>query len=123
MIKFNRVASFVSKHKADIRQQQEEGLIGEEFVTNVGDALTLSQEDYDDYQTHLKQAVRSGVFSIEEGLTLQEYLGGEKGTTDKFNSLPVPVKMALIKLLVNLTEGHIKSSKYMPNFPMSTDHL
>jgi hypothetical protein len=104
----NRVVAGIERMKAQIADRIAKGLTTAEKVEETRKALDMEWDEYTTFQNLKSIAVTSGKLTLDEGMTIYNYLG-EAGP-DKFNGQPVEVKATLTQILRELLQAKIKAS-------------
>jgi len=104
----NRVVAGIARMKAQVEERIAKGIVTAERVEETRKALDMEWDEYTAFQNLKSIAVTTGKLSLDEGMTIYNYLG-EAGP-DKFNGLPVEVKATLTQILQELLRSKIKAA-------------
>jgi len=104
----NRVVAAIARMKAQIEERIAKGIVTAAKVEETRKALDMDFVEYAKLQELKSLAVASGKLSLDEGMTIYNYLG-EAGP-DKFNGQPVEVKAVLTKILKELLVARLKAA-------------
>lgn len=104
----NRVVAGIARMKAQIEERIAKGIVTREKVEETRKALDMEWDEYTTFQNLKSIAVTSGKLSLDEGMTIYNYLG-ESGP-DHFNGQPVEVKATLTQILRELLQSRIKAA-------------
>jgi len=96
----NRVVEAIARMKAQVEERIAKGIVTAARVEEARKTLDMDFVEYAKLQELKSLAVASGKLSLDEGMTIYNYLG-EAGP-DKFNGQPVEVKTVLTKILKEL---------------------
>ena len=101
----NRITIAIERMKLQIQERIASGITTAEKVKQSCKDLDISFEEYFLFQENKSLAQIHGLLSLEEALTIYNYLGG--GGPDKFNSSPVEVKSVLTNVFSSLLQWKI----------------
>jgi len=104
----NRVVAAIARMKAQIEERIAKGIVTAAKVEETRKALDMDFVEYAKLQELKSLAVASGKLSLDEGMTIYNYLG-EAGP-DKFNGQPVEVKAVLTQMLKELLVARLKAA-------------
>jgi hypothetical protein len=104
----NRVAVGIAKMKAQIEERIAKGIVTAAKVEETRKALDMEWDEYTSFQNLKSIAVASGKLSLDEGMTIYNYLG-ESGP-EVFNGQPVEVKATLTQIFRELLQARIKAA-------------
>jgi hypothetical protein len=104
----NRVVNNINRMKLQIEQRIADGLTTAEAVEGTNKALDMEFDEYVRFQEIKSLAVADGTLSLDEGMTIYNYLG-ESGP-EKFNKAPVAAKVVLTNLFAELLNRSIRRS-------------
>lgn len=96
----NRIVTAIDRMKAQIEDRIAKGIVTADKVEETRKALDIQWDEYTAFQNLKSIASISGKLSLDEAMTVYNYLG-EAGP-DHFNGQPVEVKATLTQLLQEL---------------------
>jgi hypothetical protein len=104
----NRIVNAIARMKLQIEGRIEQGIVTAAKVEETRKALDIEWDEYTAFQTLKSVASVSGKLTLDEAMTVYNYLG--EGGPDKFNRQPVEVKAVLTQLLRELLAAKIKAA-------------
>lgn len=104
----NRIVNSIARMKAQLDARISATPSAAAKVEETRRALDMQWDEYVIFQDLKSLAVTSGRLSLDEGMTIYNYLG-EAGP-DKFNDQPVEVKVILTQVLQELLSAKIKAA-------------
>jgi hypothetical protein len=104
----NRIVNGIARMKGQIEARIAKGLTTAEKVEETRKALDMQWDEYTAFQNLKSIASVSGTLTLDEAMTIYNYLG-EAGP-DHFNAQPVEVKVILTQVLQELLRAKIKAA-------------
>ncbi len=104
----NRIVNAIARMKAQVEARIAQGIVTAAKVEETRKALDIQWDEYVAFQELKSLASISGKLSLDEAMTVYNYLG-EAGP-DHFNGQPVEVKATLTQLLRELLQSKIKAA-------------
>lgn len=104
----NRIVNGIARMKAQIEDRIAKGLTTADKVEETRKALDMQWDEYTVFQNLKSIASISGTLTLDEAMTIYNYLG-EAGP-DHFNGQPVEVKVILTQVLQELLRAKVKAA-------------